>query len=156
MTAVALETVAFSELLREPTATTDRLERVRAILLRRRGGEDLVLTTATRAEREREVLEVTAKLLGELARRDSTVAAGVVVRVLPWARFLPADSLQNMISEFVEVAIAAGSIGNTAPVAQFLIEWQHTAEVYADPELLAILKAPITEDHGLVPIPEVE
>jgi len=151
-----VETVAFSELLREPTATVDRLNRVRAILLRRRGADDLVLMQADRAEQERNFVETAAKLLGELARRDGKLVGEVVARVLPWVRFLPADSVQNFINEFVETAIAAGSIGNTAPVAQLLIEWQHTAEIYADPELLAILKAPTFGDYGLVQPPEVE
>ncbi|GAB2958381.1 hypothetical protein GCM10023080_017680 [Streptomyces pseudoechinosporeus] len=39
---------------------------------------------------------------------------------------------------------AADSLGNSASVAQLLIAWQHTAEVYSDPELLAAL----TRDHG--------
>ena len=43
---------------------------------------------------------------------------------------------------------AAASIGNVAPIAQLLIEWRHTAEVHADPELQALLSAPRGEDHG--------
>ncbi|SBW24114.1 hypothetical protein FDG2_4023 [Candidatus Protofrankia californiensis] len=34
-----------------------------------------------------------------------------------------------------------------APVAQLLAEWRHTAEVYADPELHAILTRPHDGDH---------
>jgi hypothetical protein len=39
---------------------------------------------------------------------------------------------------------ASESLGNPAPVLQRIIEWKHTAEVWADPELLAIL----TSDRG--------
>jgi hypothetical protein len=61
-----------------------------------------------------------------------------------------------MIEELVNTAIAAGSIGNVASVSVVLSAWRATAEAYSDPELLAILKAPITGDYGLVPRPEVE
>ncbi|MHC0431281.1 hypothetical protein ACX6XY_13965 [Streptomyces sp. O3] len=48
---------------------------------------------------------------------------------------------------------AADSVGNSASVAQLLIAWQHTAEVYSDPELLAALTQDHHEDYGSTPDP---
>lgn len=48
---------------------------------------------------------------------------------------------------------AADSLGNSASVAQLLIAWQHTAEVYSDPALLAALTRDHDEDYGPAPDP---
>jgi hypothetical protein len=155
MSGVPLETVAFSDLLREPTATADRLSRVRAVRLRRRDADDLVLMSADRVEQEGKVIDLTARLLSEIARREPELIGQVLRHSLPWVRFLPADAVEDLVTEFVETATAAGSIGNMASVSQLLTAWQHTAEVYSDPELYAVLKAPTGGDYGLVPRPEM-
>jgi hypothetical protein len=82
--------------------------------------------------------------------------AGQIPQVLPWARFLPAQDLQEFTAEFVAVAEAAGSIGNLAPLAQVMIEWQHTAEVHADPDLHRALTRTDLVDHGPVPAPDAQ
>lgn len=154
MTSVPLETVAFSDLLREPTATADKLTKVRAVRLRRRDADDLVLMSADRAEQEGEVIDLTARLLSEVVIREPDLIGQVLRRALPWVRFLPADAVTELVTEFVETAAAAGSVGNMASVSQLLTAWRHTAEVYSDPELYAVLKAPTSGDYGLVPMPE--
>ncbi|GAA1656324.1 hypothetical protein ACFQY4_02405 [Catellatospora bangladeshensis] len=155
MTAVPLESVAFSELLREPTATADRLSRVRAVRLRRRDADDLVLMSAQRAEQEGEVIDLTARLLAELARHDPGIVTGVLPRVLPWVRFLPDAAVSELAEEFVSTAQAVVAVGNTTALSVLLAAWRHTAEAYSDPELHAILTAPTSGDHGPVPLPEV-
>jgi hypothetical protein len=47
----------------------------------------------------------------------------------------------------------AAAVNNLAPISQLLVEWRHTAEIYADPELYAILTAAHEGDHGPVPEP---
>jgi hypothetical protein len=39
------------------------------------------------------------------------------------------------------------------PVVQMITEWRNTAQVYADPELLEILRSQTIEDGGDVPAP---
>jgi hypothetical protein len=154
MTAVPLETVPFSELLREPTATANRLSVVRAVRLRRRDADDLVLMSADRAEQEGQVIDLTVRLLSEIARREPGLVGEVLGRALPWVRFLPASAVEELVADFIDTATAAGSVGNMASVSQLLTAWRHTAEVYSDPELFAILRTPTTGDFGLVPMPE--
>ncbi|WP_258574643.1 hypothetical protein [Streptomyces shenzhenensis] len=67
-----------------------------------------------------------------------------------WVRFLRKSDLHAFAVELVDTVRAADSVGNSASVAQLLIAWQHTAEVYSDPELLAALTRDHGEDYGPV------
>ncbi len=143
----------FSELLRQPVETTERLSRTRAVRLRRRDAADLVLMSADRAEAEAEVIDLTARLLAGVARRDPNILREVLPTALPWVRFLPDADIDVMTEEFIATTEAAAAIGNTAAVSQLLVEWRHTAEVHADPELYRILTTEPLGDYGPVPRP---
>lgn len=143
----------FSELLRQPAQTTDRLTRARAVRLRRRDAADLVLMSADRAEAEAEVIDITARLLAAVAHRDPGLVRSVLPNALPWVRFLPAADIDAMADEFVATTEAAAAIGNTAAVSQLLIEWRHTAEIHADPDLHRTLTKQPLADFGPVPRP---
>lgn len=147
-----LEDLPFTEFIQRPTAATGRLATVRALRLRRRDADDLVVMSATRAEHEREVIELTARLLSSLVHHADgpVLLQELLPAVLPWARFLPAADRHILVQEFIDVTEAAVSVDNMSPIAQLLIEWRHTAEVHADPELHALLTAPRGEDHGPV------
>jgi hypothetical protein len=149
-----LESVPFSELLRQPAETTDRLTRTRAVRLRRRDAADLVLMSADRAEAEAEVIDVTARLLVGIARRDPGLIREVLPTALPWVRFLPAADIDVMADEFVATTEAAAALGNTTPVSQLLVEWRHTAEIHSDPDLHRMLTTQPLVDFGPVPRPD--
>jgi hypothetical protein len=57
--------------------------------------------------------------------------------------------------ELVDAMDASESLGSPTPVLQLITEWRHTAEIYADPELLAALGSDVVEDFGTVPPPVV-
>ena len=153
MTTAPIESVPFSELLRQPTETAERAFRARAVRLRRRDAADLVLMSADRAEAEGQVVDITARLLATLSRRNPELVRDVLPTVLPWIRFLPDQDLDQLASEFVSTAEAAAAIGNTAAISQLLAEWRHTAEIYADPDLHQALVSQPTGDFGAVPQP---
>jgi len=150
-----LEEVPFTELIQQPTRTTRRLASGRALRLRRRDAEDLVLMSAGRAQQEGEVVDLTARLLAGVLdeRGGAEFIRRVLPAVLPWTRFLPPDAIDELATEFVDTIEAAAAVNNMTPVAQLLAEWRHTAEVYADPELYAALTRPHEGDHGAVPVP---
>ncbi|MFI2713105.1 hypothetical protein ACH495_23575 [Micromonospora sp. NPDC018662] len=150
---VPLESVPFSELLRQPAETAERLSRARALRLRRRDAADLVLMSADRAAAEGEVVDLTARLLASLVRRDPGLVREALPTVLPWVRFLPAEDAHQMADEFVATAEAAAAVGNTAALSQLLTEWRHTAEVHADPDLHRVLTTPSDDDFGPVTRP---
>ncbi|MEO3781538.1 hypothetical protein ABGB16_33130 [Micromonospora sp. B11E3] len=151
-----LESVPFSELLRQPAETAERLARARAVRLRRRDAADLVLMSADRAEAEGEVVDLTARLLASLVRRDPGLVREALPTVLPWVRFLPPADAKQMAGEFIATAEAAAAVGNTAALSQLLAEWRHTAEIHADPDLQRVLTAPSADDFGLVARPDGE
>ncbi|MEU6645952.1 hypothetical protein ABZ863_25855 [Saccharomonospora sp. NPDC046836] len=148
--------INFSELVNKPKETVSKLQRSqgRYVRVRRRDGEDLVLATASRAAAETEVSSVTTKLFVALMQRDERVRA-LVTEVLPvafpWVRFLPKEDVQAFIVELVEVLESAESLQNPAPVAHVITTWRNTANVHADPELLAILQQ---EGEDLGPVAE--
>jgi hypothetical protein len=144
----------FSDLLQRPRETLASLRTGRQIRLKRRGDEDLVLTTASRHDQEHEVVRAAARVFRYLAIRDTDAAADLFLNVFPWVRFLPGDDLNQLIAEFVHVLEASEDVENFAAVWQLITEWKHTAEIHSDPELLAALMQE-GDDFGPVPTPPV-
>lgn len=147
--------VPFTELLREPSATAGRLRDTRRLRLRRRDAEDLELRTAERAAQEDEVVDLSACLLAGMVRDETGVPmlARVLPQALPWVAFLPRDGAHEFIQELVVTLRAALSIDNLAPVSQLLVEWRHTAEIYADGHLHGEAVRQLGADGGPVPRP---
>ncbi len=65
-------------------------------------------------------------------------------------------ALAGSAGELVDVTQGAAALGNLAPVAVFLAQWRHSAEVFADPVLLDILTRDQEGDLGPVPPPSRE
>lgn len=152
--------VTFSELQLQGKATVERLRKspAQSLLVRRRDAEDLVLTTAARAELEHAAASVTTRMFVALMRRDGGVrelVTDVLPEVFPWVAFLSKEEVQEFVVELVATLRAAESLDNPAPVVQVIEAWRHTAEVLADPELAAILAADTDEDLGVVAAPVV-
>ncbi|GAA4717404.1 hypothetical protein [Promicromonospora umidemergens] len=153
MTALHDDSVPFSDLLRHPTETADRLRTSRAVRLRRRGAGDLVLMSADRADAEHEVIELVARLLVTIAQSQRASLADLLPGALPWMRFLPHADAETMTAEFIDAAEAAAALGNTAAINRLVVEWRHTAEVHADPDLRRALADPELGDFGPVDRP---
>jgi hypothetical protein len=159
MTMAASE-INFSELSNKPADSVRKLQESpnQTLLVHRRGGEeDLVLTTVSRAEEVREVVSTTTTLFVALMQHHAEVrglVTDVMPKAFPWVRFLPREDMRAFVVELVETLEAAGSLGTPAPVVQLIAEWRHTAEVYADPRLLDILRGDVG-DLGEVSAPVV-
>lgn len=155
-----LQEVTFTDLLQHSNETVEKLKKsqTRALRVRRRGAEeDLVLTTAARAAQDEEVVDVAIRLLRAIMSDPvirSTHLLEVLRQVFPWIRFLPADDQAAFVRELIEVMSAGGEVGSPAPALQTIAEWRNTAQVYADPELLEILRKQSVEDAGAVPAPQ--
>jgi hypothetical protein len=153
------DSVPFSELIQHPRETTLRLDEAEMLRLVRRNQPDLMLATVERTERDAEIFDITTRLLvGIIAREPSRdVLRSSLTGVFAWTRFLPDDAVDEFLAELVEVARASAEIRNLRPVAQVIIEWQHTAEIYADPELHRLLNREFSgkDDFGPVEVPDV-
>ncbi|WP_406420310.1 hypothetical protein OH809_25650 [Streptomyces sp. NBC_00873] len=113
-------------------------------------------TAAARAEQDQTVVSAATRMLSALARREPgsmELLLDILPDAFPWVRFLPETDVHAFAVELVDTMRAADSVGNNASVAQMLIAWQHTAEVYSDPELLAALTRDHDEDYGPAPDP---
>lgn len=149
-----------SDLLNKPKKTLELLETNRQIRLRRRDAEDLVLTTAERAEQDNAALSSMSRLVNEMMRRDPmvlTMAVQVLPAVFPWVRHLPEDAHPEFAAEWLAALTSGAAMGNNAEVETVVSAWRATAEIYADPELFARLTKPHDDDvdYGPVPCPEV-
>ncbi len=144
--AIPTPEVNFSDLSNKPVETVRKLQQStsRALRVRRRGeDEDLMLTTATRAEQTVEAASATTKLFLALMAHDDrtrTLVTEVLPRAFPWVRFLPKEAVREFVVELVDTLEAAESLDNPAPIAHVVAAWRSTASVYADPELLAVLR----------------
>ncbi|GAB2633046.1 hypothetical protein ABI214_15265 [Prescottella soli] len=157
---MSVDEVTFSELQLQGKATVERLRRspAQSLRVRRRDAEDLVLTTAARAELEHKAASVTTRMFVALMQRDGRareLVTDVLPEVFPWVAFLSREEVEVFVVELVTTLRAAESLDNPAPVVQVIDAWRHTAEVLADPELAAILAADTDEDLGVVPAPDV-
>ncbi|TCN38781.1 hypothetical protein EV644_108176 [Kribbella orskensis] len=154
-----LEEVNFSELLQHPNKTVERLKatRGRALRVHRRGSEDdLILTTAARATQDGELVEVAGRVLRAVMSNPAVRShhlLDILPQVFPWTRFLTTDDRVAFAQELIDVMDASEDLGSPAPVLQLINQWRHTAEIYADPELLADLRAETLDDFGTVAEP---
>ncbi|WP_204013489.1 hypothetical protein [Sphaerimonospora thailandensis] len=151
----AYEDVPFSELLHHPGATTRRLDAVRALRLRRRDAGDLALMRVDQMERDATVVDFTTRLLAGLVRTGNIAALRQALpEALPWSTFLPAEDIDAFLAELVDTARGAVALDNLTPIALLLTQWRHSAEIYADPALSAILTREPDGDLGPVAVPE--
>lgn len=148
----------FSDLVNRPRDTVAKLlaSANRALRLRRRDAEDLILTTASHYDQDHEVSSATVRFFVVLLRSGDQaheLLLGALPEVFPWVRFLPDEAPRAFLSELINTLQAAEAIDNSAPVAQLITEWRHTAEVHADPYLREVLSRD-ADDFGPVPSPE--
>jgi hypothetical protein len=145
----AYEDVPFSDLLHHPAATTRRLEVVRALRLRRRDAADLALISVDQLDRDATVVDFTARLLAGLVRTGNSAALRQALpEAVPWIMFLPPEDVDSMLTELVETSRAAAALENLAPIALLLVQWRHSAEIYADPVLRSAASRELEGDLG--------
>ncbi|MGH3688174.1 MAG: hypothetical protein ACRDRU_05685 [Pseudonocardiaceae bacterium] len=115
-----------------------------------------MLQSAERATREDEIMDVSARLLAGFAHDadGALILHRILPQALPWVTFLPTGAVDELVEELVGTLQAAVSIDNLWPVSQLLVEWRHTAEICADPQLHTAATRALGDDDGPVPRPE--
>lgn len=156
------ERVPFSQLIREPTSVTERLDRSPRGMLRltRRNRDDLILESGDRARADAETATTATRVFVSLMRTDSGIRELLLAlpEIFPWVRFLSTDEVRTFLIDFVRTAEACADINNYVALETEIAAWRHTAEIYADPELHAALTdLPADEsDAGPVPAPPAD
>lgn len=149
---MAAKRFSYSAFLRGPSTVLPAVE-LADIVLERRDGTDLVLSTVTRAAALQEGLHVGSAALRGIARLHPDLLAAALRTELAWVAWLPeADQVACMRELTDDLAASVG----TESFVRFhndLTAWRHTAEVWADPDLAACLAADFDGDVGVVPRP---
>lgn len=112
------------------------------VVLSQRGGEQLLLSSLRRREADRHAVGALSHILAHALEHGDLVK--VLTRSLadeyPWLEFLPEDARQQFTEEFFRVLRASATVDRFAAFDQMIEAWKSTAEIYADPELLARLQ----------------
>ena len=135
---------SLSYMLRNSGAVLDELEH-RDVVLQRRDGEDLHLALRSRERWIRESLGVLARIVRAALHDEGTreMVAKWLAEELPWTSFLPDPDREAFVAEFARTSAACVEAEVYEPLAQVLKGWKATAEAYANPALLNVLK----EEH---------
>ncbi len=111
---------------------------------RRASGAAASATALARAEEAASILAAALAAVSELSARLPQLLA----HRYPWIRFLPDDARQSFAREYVETLHACASVGNPARLDEMIHSWKATAEIHADPALLADLTRPLAASTG--------
>jgi len=85
---------------------------------------------------------------------------GVVTNRLPWMKSLPDDDQREFLKDLMKAVEAFSEKDDSTELRNCLDAWRNTAEIWADPELVAELQEESHSDEyvvdidELVPIPE--
>ncbi|MFT4217402.1 MAG: hypothetical protein QM619_09505 [Micropruina sp.] len=121
-------TVRSSELSRHPAEVFAAAEEG-PIVVTRRDGESLVLTTQERAVQQQELLGVAAQLIA--ASLEDGPIADRFVRYFPWIGLLNEVDRDECAAEIVAVARGSFSVGQPQRLLTVIAAWRDTAEAVA-------------------------
>ncbi len=128
-------TVPYSKFLRGPSATIARLEAGEDVVLERRDAENFVLMRAQRFNATLGGISIAARAMRQLIKRDPALAQEIIADELPWINWLLATERTQCMTDLISSLEAGAETQNMVPFAQTMLEWLHTAEVWADPDL---------------------
>lgn len=140
MASDALLHTPFSRLTRQTAAVLGEVES-RDVVLERRDGPNLMLTTAAREADLREALATVAQLASLLPEDQLPLYAERLVAGQPWMRPLPPADVRLLMCELIDVSQRCFALGDFAPLGQLLHEWRNTALVHHNPDLKRVLDA---------------
>lgn len=144
--------VSWSAFLREPTSIESKLERG-DVLLRRRDGEPLYLSRASRRDDEREAVLTAVRLLNDRFAAPHEQAMDELVSArLPWTRVLSREDREAFGKEFLDHLGACAELGNFAPLSVLLTEWKNTASALLEGHREALTR-PLEDVGPSIPRP---
>lgn len=114
------------------------------VVLSQRGGELLLLSSLRRREGDRHAVAALVHLLAHALGHGDVVA--VLTESLtdeyPWLEFLPEHERLAFLGEFFRVLRASTTVDRFTAFDQMIEAWKSTAEIYAEPGLLARFRDP--------------
>jgi hypothetical protein len=139
----------YSGFLRGPGAVLPAVE-VADVVLERRDGDNLVLSTVSRVAAMREGFDIGAGTLRSMARRHVELLAEALRDEQPWISWLPEDDQVACVRELTDGLAASLDSGSFVRFHNDLVAWRDTAEAWADPDLAVRLGGSFAGDAGEV------
>ena len=147
--------VPYSSFLRGPSEVLPALEHG-DVQLDRRDAEALVITRARRYRAAMRGTSLASAMVRDLAKNDAALAAKLLAEQLPWLAWMPRGEQEGCLADILTNLAAGSETGTFEPFARSLAEWEHTAEVWADPELAKRLSFELPGDGKTIPRPKAE
>ena len=129
-TALQVQTFQSSELSRQPKAVFAAAEDG-PVLITRRDGEDLILTSETQARHDQLGLELAAQLVAASLDPSGKPFTTRLGEPFPWLMFLSDEEREEFADEVVSVARACAAVRHFDRLLQTLEAWHRTAQAYA-------------------------
>ena len=152
---MAVTEVPYSSFLRGPSEVLPALE-YGDVQLERRDAEALVVTRARRYQAAMRGTSLASAMVRDLAKNDAALAGRLLAEQLPWLAWMPNAEQEDCLSEILTHLAAAAETGTFEPFARALAEWEHTAEVWADPALAKRLASELPGDGKTIPRPKAQ
>jgi hypothetical protein len=149
MQAHQIQTV--TEFARNPNRALKKIEHGDIILRRTKGKGAIRVSLESRARAASTGMGETARVLAALIETlplTSPALVDALSSYYPWVRFLPERDRAGFVREFLETMKACASISNFSRIEAVVYAWRSTAEIHADPDLLANLTKPIESVTG--------
>jgi hypothetical protein len=134
MAVMSVSQSSYSSFLRGPTTIVPLLDEG-DVILERRDGQDLVLSTVSRFEARERGAALTGRLLGDFMAQAPEAVRTNLEKELPWLRWLPEVSREMAVAEILDNLLAGAHTGTLTPFALTVSAWQDTAEILSDPVL---------------------
>ncbi len=147
--------VPYSSFLRGPSEVLPALEHG-DVQLDRRDAEALVMTRARRYRAAMRGTSLASAMVRDLAKNDAELAGRLLAEQLPWLAWMPKAEQEDCLSEILTHLAAAAETGTFEPFARALTEWEHTAEVWADPDLSKRLSSEFPGNAKAIPRPKAQ
>jgi hypothetical protein len=148
MQARSIQTV--TEFARNPSRAL-KIEQGDIILRRTKGKGSIRVSLESRARAAAAGMGEMARVLALLIQTLQLTSPALIDALTahyPWVRFLPEGDRAEFVREFLETMKGCASINNFSRIEAVVNAWRSSAEIHADPELLAYLRKPLSGRTG--------
>jgi Family of unknown function (DUF6247) len=140
-----------SDFARNPNTALKKIEQGDIFLRRTKGKGSIRVSLESRAQAASTGMGEMARVLALFIQTlplTSPAFLDALTTHYPWMRFLPERDRAEFVREFLETMKDCASINNFSRIEAVVNAWRSSAEIHADPELLAHLTKPLSGGTG--------
>lgn len=113
------------------------------------------MSRAGRYSAAQQGIALASRMMRSLAKEQPDLAEALLAAELPWLSWMPRSEQMDCIPEILNNLAAGAETGTFEPLARSILEWEHTAEVWADPQLARRLTSSFPGDGEEITRPQV-